>query len=485
MEEAQAKLTAMGSRVARENVNRANTNWKVHRLNAYIMGPTLSRTLWILLGAVVLVLLIACVNVANLLLARGSARKREVAIRNALGAGWKRLASQFIIESFVLAIAGGALGIVLGYWGVAALVRSAPPGIPRLDVVQIDYTVLAFTVGLCFATAILFGIVPVLTASRVAPGASIREGGRSSSDGVRTSRMRSLLVMSEFALAVILLAGAGLLVRSFARLQQVDPGFPTNNLLTMQVGLPQSRYGGQQKSLDGFRRIADAIRPTPGVVAVSATSSLPLNGGGFYLGRVFLTEGQPEPPSSSDTAAEWSVIQPDYLQTMGIPVVAGRSFTDADRSGSMPVILISQSMARQMFPNQSPLGKRIRSWRDENVYREIVGVTGDLRYNGLREPINNHVYVPHAQDSWNSMVLTVRTNGDPNSLLRMIQSKIWSVDDKLAVSEVRTMSEVIERELSRPRFSMFLLTVFAFTALLMAAIGIYGLDVLLRRAKNS
>ncbi len=194
-------------------------------------------------------------------------------------------------------------------------------------------------------------MVPVLTASRVAPGASIREGGRSSSDGVRTSRMRSFLVMSEFALAVILLAGAGLLVRSFARLQQVEPGFPTNNLLTMQVGLPQSRYGGQQKSLDGFRRIAEAIRPTPGVVAVSATSSLPLNGGGFYLGRVFLTEGQPEPPSSSDTSAEWSVIQPDYLQTMGIPVVAGRSFTDADRSGSMPVILISQSMARQMFPN--------------------------------------------------------------------------------------------------------------------------------------
>jgi predicted permease len=472
--EAQAKLSAMGARVAQEHVNRAATGWKVHTLRDYIIGPAWSRMLWILLGAVAVVLLIACVNVANLLLARGAARQRELAIRTALGAGWQRLTTQFLVESSVLAFAGGVLGIGLGYAGALALVRYAPEGVPRLEFVSVDMTVLAFTVALCFMTAILFGLAPVLQATRTAPADTIREGGRSGSDGVKSARIRSVLVVSELALAVILLAGAGLLVRSFMSLQRVDPGFSTKNVLTMQVGLPRSRYA-RPVVAQTFEQISAAIRSIPGVSSVATTSSLPVGGGGFYLGRVFLKSGQPEPPATNDTPALWSVMQPGYLDTLGIRVVSGRGFNSSDTPDSNPVILISRSMAKQMFGSESPLGRRIRSWRDENKYREIVGVVQDVRYSGLGEEVPNNVYVPHTQDSWSSQVIVIRTNREPRSVLRAVQGAIWSQDNKLAISEVKTMDEIVATELARPRFAMFLLMVFAVTALMMAAIGIYGL----------
>jgi putative ABC transport system permease protein len=217
------------------------------------------------------------------------------------------------------------------------------------------------------------------------------------------------------------------------------------------------------------------VRRLPGVVTASGTSSLPVGGGGFYLGRVFLTTGQPEPPASSDTPAQWSVIQPAYLRTMGVPVGAGREFDDRDTAESTPVILINESMARRMFPNESPLGKRIRSWRDENVYREIVGVVGDLRFFGLSGDPVNTVYVPHAQDAWSMQLLVVRTSADPREMPRPGRNAIWEHDPKLAISDVKTMREIVDADLARPRFSAFLLGVFAATALLMGAIGIYGL----------
>ena len=475
VEQAQAKLTAMGTRIAKIETNRAGTNWKVHPLSKYIIGDTLGRTLWILLAAVLLVLLIACLNVANLLLARGAGRQREVAIRNALGAGWRRLARQFLTESFLLAMTGGVAGVMLGYAGVRALVRFAPTGVPRLDNVQIDSVVLGFTILLCLLTTAIFGLVPVLSGCHNAPIDGIRDGGRSSSEGVRATRLRSVLVVSELALAIILVASAGLLVRSFQRLQRVDPGFATKNLLTLQVALPRSRYAERPQFVQGFDEITESIRRVPGVVSTAAISSLPIGGGGFYLGRVFLTLGQPEPPASSDTPASWTVMQPQALETMGVPLISGRAFDNRDTEKSNPVILISRSMAKQMFPNENPLGRRIRSWRDENVYREIVGVVGDVRYGGLGQDVVNNVYIPYMQDSWRAMVLVIRTSEPPDALLRSIQGAIWSRDNKLAISEVRTMDQIVNRELARPRFSMFLLGVFAATALIMAAIGIYGL----------
>ena len=475
IDQAQAKLTVMGSRIAREETNRAGTNWKLHPLRDFVLGPTLGRTLWILLGAVLLVLLIACVNVANLLLARSAARQWEFAIRKALGAASRRLARQFLVESAVLAFAGGAAGMLLAYWSVKALIHFAPAGVPRLEIVRIDLVVLGFAVALCLLTALVFGIAPVLHGSRTAPIESLREGGRGSSGGVHTTYVRGVLVVSELALAVILLAGAGLLIRSFALLQRVNPGFPTKNLLTMQVSLPNSRYAEGRRVAVGFEEIVGAGRRLPGVLSASATSSLPLGGGGSYLGRVFLTEGQAEPPATHDTAAQWSVIQPGYFRTMGFPIVAGRDFTDRDTKDSSPVIIISQSMAQQMFPDQNPLGRRIRSWRDENVYREIVGVAGDVHYWGLDEDIPNNVYVPHAQDSWRTLVLTIRTQGDPHGLVQPLRTAIWARDNKLTIAEVQSMDEIVATALARPRFLMFLLGVFAVTALVMAAVGIYGL----------
>ena len=474
-ERAQATLTAMGSQVAKEYTNRAETNWKVHTLRDFIVGPTLARTLWILLGAVALVLLIACVNVANLLLARGAVRGREVSIRTALGAGRRRIITQFVVESFVLAVAGGLLGVLLGYAGAAALVRYAPEGVPRLDAVSVDGAVLAFTLFMCLLTAVIFGVAPVLHILRNAPAAAIREGGRSASGGRRSTRLRSVLVVSELALAVVLLAGAGLLVRSFSRLQQVDPGFTTRNVLTLQVSLPRSRYDGSPQIIQTFDALLEKVKQVPGVTTASAIGSLPVGGGGFYLGRVFLSAGQPEPPASTDTRGLWSVVRPDAFEALKIPIVMGRSFSQADTNTSNPVIIISHAMSRQMFGNENPLGKRIRSWRDENVYREVVGITADIRYAGLGEDVTNTVYVPHTQSPWRSLMLIVRSNNDPRLLLKSVQSQVWSVDRRLAIAEVKTMDEIIDAELARPRFSMFLLGVFAATALLMAAIGIYGL----------
>ena len=474
LEQAQATLTTMGGRIAQQLVSRKGTNWKLHLLRDYIVGPTLKQTLLVVFGASLLVLLIACVNVANLLLVRGAARAREVAVRNALGAGWLRIASQFLAESAALSIVGGLAGVVIGYWGLKALVRFAPPDLPRLGQAHIDPAVLCFTAGLCCLAAILAGAVPAIYAARLSPAASLHETSRGSSAGVRGSRARNLLVVGELALAIVLLTGAGLLIRSYAQIQRVDPGFPTSNLLTMRISLPRARYQGAPQTAAGFEQIAASVRRIPGVLSVAGAGSLPIGGGGFYLGRAFLREGQPEPPASSDAHALWSVVQPGFFETMGIRVVQGRSITDLDIKESNPVMVISQSLAREMFPAGNPLGRRVRSWRDENVYREIVGVVADVRYDGRTAEIGHNVYVPHRQDAWGTLMLCIRATRDPAALLPSIRREIWSFDKKLSISEVKTMDEILAAELARPRFSMFLLGIFGATALLLAAIGIYG-----------
>jgi putative ABC transport system permease protein len=474
VQQAQAVLTVMARQVEREAVNRTGTSWKLHPLSRWIVGPQMRETLVVLLGAVGLVLLIACVNVANLLVARGAGRERELAIRAALGAGRSRLVRQLLTESVLLSLAGGLVGLLLGLWGVRGLVHFAPAEIPRLGEVTLDSIVLGFTLALSLVTALAFGLLPAVQAAWSNPVESFRDGGRTASGGVRSRRLRSLLVVSELALTIVLLVGAGLLIRSFMGLQQVNPGFPPQKLITMQVGLPGSRYRGGPQVSAAFEQMVEGIRHIPGVVSCSAVSALPVGGGWNYLGRVFLREGQPEPPADKDTAAQWNVVQPGYFHTLGIPVIQGRDFTDRDVEGSTPVIIITQGMARQMFPNQSPLGRRIRSWRDENLYREIIGVVGEVRYFSLTDPPPNLVYVPHRQNAWRTMILTARTLGEPHGLLQPMRREIRSRDQKLAVAGVKTMEEVLEQALARPRFSMFLLTIFAGVAMILAAVGIYG-----------
>ena len=474
IEEAQAKLTLMGAQIAERETNRARTNWKLHSLASYIVGPTLRRTLLVLFGAVLLLMLIACVNVTNLLLARGATRERELAVRNALGAGWARIAGQLLAESALLSAAGGLAGVLAGYWGLKALVRFAPQNIPRIEQAQLDLAALGFAVCLCVVATILAGLAPVYHAVRVDPARSFHEAGRGASGGLRTGRLRSLLVVAELALSVVLLTGAGLLVRSFDRMQHIDPGIASQNVLTMRISLPQARYAKPPLIADGFERLIGAVRAVPGVTAVSATSSLPLGGGGFYLGRVFLRDGQPEPPASSDTFGAWSVVRPDYFETVGIPILEGRAFTSHDTATSTPVIIISRSMARTMFPSGTGLGRRIRSWRDENLYREIVGVAADHRYNGLTDGVPNTVFIPHTQNTWRSLTLVVRCAGDPGTMLAPIRSAIWSVDKKLPVADVKSLEQIVDLNMSRPRFAMLLLTVFGLTAVLLAAAGTYG-----------
>ncbi|HEY3381435.1 MAG TPA: ABC transporter permease [Vicinamibacterales bacterium] len=475
IEQAQAKLTVVAAVIAKRETNRAETSWKLHSMDSYIVGPSARRTLWVLLGAALLVLLIACVNVANLLLARGIAREREIAVRAALGAGRRRIAVQFLAESALLSATGGVAGVVLAYWGLRALILAAPRDIPGIEQAHVDARVLVFSVGLCLATTVLAGLAPALRAARISPARSFHEAGRTVSGTLRGGRLRSVLVVCELALAIVLLTGAALLVRSVGRITTIDPGVSPEDVLTVEITLPTARYANDPQIADAFDRITAAVRRVPGVVTASAASSLPIGGGGFYLGRVFLEEGQPAPPASTDTEAAWSVVQPGYFGAMKIPILEGRAFTSHDAATSAPVIIVSQAMARKMFPNRSPIGQRIRSWRDENLYREIVGVAGDVRYYSLAGDVPHNVYVPHTQNSWNGLSLVIRTRVDPLSALASVRSAVWSVDKKLALANVQTMQQIMDKDMAEPRLSMFLLVLFGLTALALSAIGVYGI----------
>lgn len=441
----------------------------------FVVGPTLRRALLVLFGAVGFVLLIACVNVANLSLARAARREREIAIRIALGAGRLRLIRQLLTESVLLALVSGAIGFLLALWGVDLLTALAPDSIPRLDEVSADTRVLLFVLVVSLVVALAFGLVPAAQASKTDLNEALKEGGRGSAGGMRGSRIRGALVISEVALSLMLLVGAGLMVKSFLKLQHVDPGLNVQNVLTMEVYSPSARYAERSNVADFYRQIVDRIENVPGVESASATSTLPLGGGGFYLGRQFLAEGRAEPPEGRDNPAQWNVVTPAYFDTLGIRVLKGRAFDERDTAGSNPVVIINESLAREIFPGEEPLGKRIRSWRDENVLREIVGVTHDVRYFGRDDELRGLVYVPHAQDSWRPMVLAVRTTGDPAGFTAAVRNGISAFDKDLAVSRVQTMTRVLDDSVAGPRFNMMLLAVFAGVAMVLAAVGIYGI----------
>ncbi|MFL6276647.1 MAG: ABC transporter permease [Blastocatellia bacterium] len=470
-----AALAGIAARLEQEfPESRQGWSNRIVNLRDYVVGDQLRRSLFILLAVVACVLLIACVNVANLLLVRAAAREREMAIRLALGAGRGRLIRQLLTESLMLAVAGGGAGLLLAVWGVDLLKSVAPNGTPRLAQVHIDISVLWFTITASLGTALICGLIPALQSSRADLQQALKESSRSATGGTRSRFVRNALVVSEIALSLVLLIGAGLTIRSFLRVQQVDPGLKTERLLTMELNVPSVRYPDRPRVAAFYRDLLASVQATPGVESAAASSALPLGGGGFYLGRSFLVEGQPEPLASADYSAQWNVVTPGYFKTTGMRLIAGRDFDEHDGINTTPVIIINQTLARRMFGDESALGKRIRSWRDENQLREIVGVVEDVRYYGRDDDLRGLVYVPHAQSAWRTMALTVRTQADPAGAVSAIRSQIAAVDSGLAVANLETMTTILNRSVAPRRASMLLLAAFGSLAALLAVIGIYG-----------
>ncbi len=432
--------------------------------------------LFVLLGAVGLVLLIACANVANLLLARATAREKEVAIRLALGSGRGRVMRQFLLESLLLSLAGGGLGLLLADWGVKALVASNPYNIPRLEQASLDATAVAFTLALAAVAALVFGLAPALQASRTDFHGALKEGGKTSATGAGGHRLRSALVVFEVALALVVLVGAGLVLKSFRRLASSDPGFQPKGLLTASVLLPRVRYSAPAKSRGFFRELLPRVQAIPGVRAASAVSALPL-GSVQSLSNVAAHEA-----GSLDDAEQLTInrliIDPGYFQAMGIPLRRGRAIAEADDERATGVAVIDEGLARRLWPNQDPLGRRLKldadAFPNAKDGRIVVGIVGTVRQQGMAEPSPDQLYVPHAQVPSVYMAMVLRSDADPATLSHDVRATVAGLDHDLPVSEVHTMEEILSASLSRARVNALLFGVFALVALALAVVGVYG-----------
>lgn len=430
--------------------------------------------LLILLGTVGLVLLIACANVANLLLARGSARSGEIAVRAALGARRSRLVRQLLSESLLLAAVGGALGLLLAFWGTDLLVALQPANVPRLSGVAVDGTVIGFTAGIVLLTAVLFGLAPALQATRPDLVESIKEGGRSAASGGRKS-LRSGLVVTEIALAVLLVIGAGLLIRSFSLLQSVEPGFSTEQTIAFTLSLPEANYPEDHQSERFYSDFLERLEALPGVASAGAVLGLPLSGTNITIS--FSVPGRPEPPPGQSTSLQTRIATPGYFSTIGIPVLEGRAFTEADRADAPQVAILNASAARMIFPDGDPLGERIEMgwYRDYvQVGGEVVGVVGDVRQFGLAEDFVPEIYFPHAQVPTTGMTVIARSEGDPTEIIGAARRELAALDPSLPLWNVRTLEQVLDQSISQPRFYTLLLSIFAGIALVLSAIGIFG-----------
>ena len=476
-EQSATEVETIGRNLAREYPDAdAEIGMTTYPLREAMVGD-IRRAVFVLLGAVGFVLLIACANVANLLLARAAAREPEMAVRTALGAGRGRLVRQLLTESIILALVGAAFGLLLAVWGVEFLTSLKPQGIPRLDNIRIDGAVVLFTMAIAVVTGVLFGVAPAFTATRGLT-ASLKEGGRGAVTARGGARLRGALVVAELALAVMLLAGAGLLMRSFIKLQAVDPGFRPEQALTFELTLPEARYKEDPQIISFFDRLLPRLRALPGVRAAAAVMGLPLSGMDFVIS--FEVEGRPPVPPSQRPAMQVRVATPDYFSTIGIPLKRGRGFSDDDRQGTTPVVLITETAARMFFPNEDPIGKTIKlGWgRGGGARRraggEVVGIVGDVKEAGLDEPNPPHIYMPLRQWPVGFMSIVVKTATPPPTLADAARTEVYAVDPNLPVSNVRTLDEIVARSISQPRFYMLLLAIFAGVALALAAIGIFG-----------
>ncbi len=472
LKQAQADVDVIASRIRQKDRRGASFGMHVIGLQEQVVGDV-RRALLVLLGAVGLVLLIACANVANLLLTRAAGREKEVAIRTALGAGWHRLARQLLTESVLLGLLGGAAGLVVAQLSLTVVRTMNPGNIPRLEDISINGAVLIFTFGVALMTGALFGVAPLWRALKVDLNSSLKAGGRSGqTDGglhVRRHNLRALLVVSELTVSLMLLIGAGLLIRSFVRLQSVPPGFTTDHVLTMEVAGVGPKYGEDKSVVNFYNEIESRVAHLPGVVAEGAVSALPLTGEVGW-GRINV-EGY-TPPPGQELQADIRVASKDYFRTMEIPLRKGRFFDEDNVADKPQVVIIDEKFAQRFWPGSDPIGKHL--WFDPKKPITIVGVVGVVKQYGLETDGKIAFYLPEEQNPWNRMFLAVRTPTEAAGLSSAVAGEVHSVDPDVVVYGVRTMQERLYDSLARQRFSSTMLGAFAVFALLLAAVGLYG-----------
>ncbi|MCU1385262.1 MAG: hypothetical protein JWL71_3959 [Acidobacteria bacterium] len=466
---AQSELSAIAARIDAANP-RNGSHGIVVRPFQDVLVKNYRPALVALLGAVAAVLLIACANIANLLLARGTSRRREMAVRTALGASRLRIVRQLLIESLVLAAAGGAAGTVVALWGVDALVRISPVQIPRLNTVHIDRTVLTFTVLASLLTGALCGLLPALQLARSNPGDALKDGDRGGSSG-RGARTRHVLVVAEVALSLVLLASAGLLIRSLSGLQHVSPGFTAEHTVTMQLLLPRTRYSSPASIIAFYHRLHDDVAAMPAVTAAAVSTTLPMTGSDITMG--IKPEGRALDPTVRAAAAFFGV-SPDYFSTLGIRIVRGRGFTEHDDERAPGIVLINETMAAKYWPGEDPIGQRLTLSYNNTPPREIVGIVGDVKQTSLTDAVAAQVYAPFVQMPWPFLSAVARTPANPEAAAGSMRQVLTRLDPQQAAGEIRTFDQYLARSIATPRFTAILLGAFAALALLLAGFGLYG-----------
>jgi putative ABC transport system permease protein len=479
--QATAEMVALTKRLEQQ-FPESNTGMSaaVIPMQEYLVGDV-RPALLVMLGAVAFVLLIACANVANLLLVRAASRESEMAVRTALGAGSWRIVRQLVVESVLLAVFGGVLGTLLALWGVDLLLAMAPAGLPRIDEVSVNASVLLFTAGVTVLTGVLFGAFPALHAARSNVSGMLKDGMRGSSGGVASRRARNTLVMAEMALAVVLLVGAGLLIRSFTKLLAVDPGFRAERVITFAIAAPDTKYGKYSERRALVSDLIERMKRIPGAQGAAVVTGLPLTN--MMMRTSAHIEGTPQERPAERKITDVAMATPGYFTVMGIPLVSGRDFTERDGSGAPVVAIVNEEFVKRYFPNENPVGKRIRlGWEQDTAATggnitlggEIVGVVGNVRRRGLSQEIYPETYASYMQPTFANFSVVVRSTSDPSTVMAAIRAQVRELDRDLPLTELRQLNELVSQSVSRPRFYTTVLGVFAAIALILAAVGIYG-----------